>query len=102
MIRDTEAHERALFTLAEPDQGSRPFGASVARRSTVHGINGVEQSYEHGTGLVRSQRPRSAVATFLGGELGEQIKKEGAKEGKDRGEVDVDLLLQGAEKLCSV
>ena len=51
---------------------------------------------------MRSQRPRSAVATLLGGELGEQIRKEGAKEGKERGEVDVNLLLQGAEKLCSV
>ena len=102
MIRDTEAHERALFTLAEPDQGSRPFGASVARRSTVHGFNGAGQSYEYGTGLVRSQRPRSAVATFLGGDLGEQIKKATVTEGKEKGEVDVDLLLQGAEKLCSV
>ena len=101
MIRDTEPHERALFTLAEPDRGSRPFDASVARRSTVHGLNGAGQSYEHGTGLVRSQRPRSAVSTVLGGELGEQIK-ETVKEGKDKGEVDVDLLLQGAEKLCSV
>ena len=51
---------------------------------------------------MRSQRHVSAVATLLGGELGEQIRKEGAKEGKERGEVDVDLLLKGAEKLCGV
>ena len=51
---------------------------------------------------MNSRRPKSAVATLLGGELGEQVRKEGAKEGKERGEVDVDLLLKGAEKLCSV
>ena len=51
---------------------------------------------------MRYHGPRSAVATLLGGELGEQIRKEGAKEAKERGEVDVNLLLKGAEKLCSV
>lgn len=102
LIRDTEAHERALFTLAEPDRGSRSFAASVGRRSTVHGLNGTGEPYGTGNGSIRTQRPRSAVATLLGGELGEQIRKEGAKEGKERGEVDVNLLLKGAEKLCSV
>ena len=102
LIRDTEAHERALFTFAEPDRGSRPSAANVARRNTFYGLNGAEEPYGNGNGLMRSQRPRSAVATLLGGELGEQIRKEGAKEGKERGEVDVNLLLRGAEKLCSV
>ena len=102
LIRDTEAHERALFTFAEPDRGSRPSAANVARRNTFYGFNGAEEPYGNGNGLMRSQRPRSAVATLLGGELGEQIRKEGAKEGKERGEVDVNLLLRGAEKLCSV
>lgn len=103
LIRDTEAHERALFTLAEPDRGSRPSAAaSVARRSTAYGSNGTGEPYGNGNGLIRSQKPTSAVATLLGGELGEQIRKEGAKEGKGRGEVDVNLLLKGADKLCSV
>ncbi|KAL9071834.1 MAG: hypothetical protein Q9161_003934 [Pseudevernia consocians] len=102
LIRDTEAHERALFTLAEPDRGSRPSAASVARRSTVHGLNGTGEPYGNGNRLMRSQRPRSAIATLLGGELGEQIRNEGAKDGKEKGEVDVNLLLKGAEKLCSV
>ena len=51
---------------------------------------------------MRSQTHASSVATLLGGELGEQIRKEGAKENKERGEVDVNLLLKGAEKLCGV
>ena len=102
LIRDTEAHERALFTLAEPDRGSRPSTTSLAHRSTVPGLNCAGEFYGNGNGLMRSHKPRSAVATLLGGELGEQIRKEGAKEGKERGEVDVNILLKGAEKLCSV
>lgn len=51
---------------------------------------------------MRSQKQGSAVATLLGGELGEQIRKEGVREGNERGEVDVNLLLKGAEKLCGV
>ena len=49
----------------------------------------------------RSQRQGSTAATLLGGELGDQIRKETSREGKERGEVDVSLLLKGAEKLCS-
>ncbi|CAF9907260.1 MAG: hypothetical protein ALECFALPRED_003284 [Alectoria fallacina] len=102
LIRDTEVHERALFTFAEPDRGSRPSAASIAHRSTVHGLNGNGEPYGNGNDLLRSQKPRAAVATLLGGELGEQIRKEGAKEGKERGDVDVNVLLKGADKLCSV
>ena len=53
-------------------------------------------------GEKRPQKQGSAVATLLGGELGEQIRIENAKEGKDRSDVDVNLLLRGAEKLCSI
>ena len=102
LIRDTEAHERVLFTLAEPDRGSYTSAANVARRSTVHGLNGAGDNYGNGNGLLRGQRPRSAVATLLGRDFGEQMRKEGAKDGKERGQVDVELLLKGAEKLCSV
>lgn len=50
------------------------------------------------------RRPKygSAVATLLGGELGEQIQREGSKDVRERGEVNVELLLKGAEKLCGV
>ena len=94
LIRDTEAHERALFTLAPPEQLPGVPDANLPLRSTANHINGA--------GLGRSQRQGSAVATLLGGELGEQLKNENMKEGKDRGDVDVNLLLKGAEKLCSV
>ena len=94
LIRDTEAHERALFTLET--------SAQHARRSTVHGVNGNIDPYTNGAGIVRNPRHGSAVATILGGELGEQIRKESSKESKERGELDVPLLLRGAEKLCGV
>lgn len=102
LIRDTEAHERALFTLATPHQGTQSPAATVPRRSTVYGPNRTGEPYAANGELMRSQRQGSAVATLLGGELGEQIRKEGTKEGKERGEVDVNLLLKGAEKLCGV
>jgi len=55
-----------------------------------------------GGGRLRNQKNGSVVATLLGGDLGEQIRTEGTKEGKERGEVDVNVLLKGAEKLCAV
>ena len=102
LIRDTEAHERALFTFAPTDQSSRPSAATIARRSTVRGLNGARERYTNGGNFIRSHRPTAAVATLLGGDLGEQIRKESAKEAKERGDVDVNLLLKGAEKLCGV
>ena len=96
LIRDTEAHERALFTLAGSDEGPRPTTSSIARRSTVHGLNGT------GNNFSQSHRQRSTVATLLGGDLGEQVRKLGTKDGGERGEVDVNVLLKGAEKLCGI
>ena len=84
-----------MFTLAPPDQLPGVPDANLPRRSTLH-------NNTKGPTLGRTQRQGSAVATLLGGELGEQIRNEGSKEGKGRGEVDVNLLLKGAEKLCSV
>ena len=95
LIRDTEAHERALFTPGPPDD------ASTSRRSTVHGLKSNGAS-ANGSVLFRVPRHGSAVAALLGGELGEQIQKGGTNEGKEKGEVDVDILLKGAERLCRV
>ena len=93
MIRDTEAHERALFSLAASEKGPRP---SSSRRTTVFGPNGT------GNNFSQSHRQRSAVATLLGGDLGEQVRRQGAIEASERGEVDVNVLLKGAEKLCAI
>lgn len=98
LIRDTEAHERALFTLASPNDS----GTRSERRTTVHGLGGSRNSLKNGVGLIRAPRHDSAVATLLGGELGEEIRKRGMGDGRERGEVDVELLLKGAEKLCGI
>ena len=42
------------------------------------------------------------MGMVLGGDFAEQIRRVGSGGGKERGEVDVDLLLKGAEKLCDV
>lgn len=94
LIRDTEVHESALFTLSP-----NPHRADVSRRSTVHGN---KNSSANGIDFIRPPRHDSAVATLLGGKLGEEIVKGGFGNGRERGEVNVDILLKGAEKLCGV
>lgn len=95
LIRDTEAHERALFHLAPPtlptdiandSLGAAPISSAAlkARRATVN----------------PARQPRSrAVAAVLGGDLYAKIQP---SYGRHAGEIDVDILLQGAEKLATV
>jgi nitroalkane oxidase len=62
---------------------------------------------------MRAPRRNTAVAAVLGNELVERIKKGGGGgvgtgsrhrgyEPRDRQEIDVETLLEGAEKLCGV
>ena len=88
--------------LAAAEEGSRPLSAKIARRTTVYGLNGNSDSFKPPGNLPRGQGHRSAVATLLGGDLGEQIAKQALKESKDRGEPDVNALLKGAERLCGI
>lgn len=66
-----------------------------------------------GSSAIRAPRRNTAVAAVLGGDLVEQIKRGGGggpgtglgyggHEARERGEIDVDVLLRGAEKLCAV
>ncbi|KAI1323362.1 DASH complex, subunit Spc34 [Xylariaceae sp. FL0255] len=112
LIRDTEAHERALFsvppppppaTAPTPDPSSKP---SSSRRQTVFNVASGEVTTS-ATGTNRSTAPRrnTAVAAVLGGDLHEQIRRSerrGGGNGGNKDEVDVEILLQGAEKLCGV
>ncbi|SMQ51658.1 unnamed protein product [Zymoseptoria tritici ST99CH_1A5] len=98
LIRDTESHERALFHLAPPplptkpgagnDYSSGPVTAPTPapnRRATMYGGR---------------QTPRNkAVAAVLGGDLYQRTRKEGTRQ---KGEVDVEVLLEGAERLLAV
>ncbi|CAK7201851.1 hypothetical protein SEUCBS139899_004566 [Sporothrix eucalyptigena] len=113
LIRDTEAHERALFSVPppppaakavqpEPASASNPdsTASSTRRRQTVFNVAAGEVTT--GPPTVRpsaAPRRQTAVAAVLGGDLHAQIGRRAAKNG---GDVDVNILLKGAEKLCSV
>jgi len=126
LIRDTESHERALFSVPPPapppraqDPSSSTFGAINNRRTTTFNASGrssvIDGSVGGGANAVRAPRRNTAVAAVLGGDLVDRIRRGGGGgvgsglgyrhfEGRERerGEVDVEVLLEGAEKLCSV
>ncbi|KAI9653284.1 MAG: hypothetical protein M1831_006119 [Alyxoria varia] len=108
LIRDTEAHERALFSLAPRSEatGARNPSESSAPRSTAfdaEGYLGFDQQF-------KAPRSGTAVASILGGNLDERIKREYGRETQDswrekrgqKDDIDVELLLNGAEKLCGI
>ncbi|KAL9613246.1 MAG: hypothetical protein Q9167_002206 [Letrouitia subvulpina] len=101
LIRDTEAHERILFTAAS-DKGTSTINSSSFRRSIHHTNRNKGDLLSGASNVIRPPRKNTAVATLLGVELGERLRKEGTQDSKERGEVDVELLLKGAEKLCSI
>ncbi|MCJ1250059.1 hypothetical protein MMC30_007285 [Trapelia coarctata] len=101
LIRDTEAYERALFTIAPPESGS--FEPSSSRKSTIFRPNNADgENTGNIVGTYRGLRPTTAVGRILGGDMMDQIRKGTTASSRDRTEVDVDLLLRGAEKLCTV
>ncbi|RCI12210.1 hypothetical protein L249_0158 [Ophiocordyceps polyrhachis-furcata BCC 54312] len=108
LIRDTEAHERALFSVPAPSPPQdAPTSAVVVpppdeaadanrrRRQTVFSVASGEVTAAP-TGSASHPRRRTAVAAVLGGEMHEQLRAD------RKGELDVDVLLRGAEKLCGV
>ncbi|RDA91853.1 hypothetical protein CP533_3679 [Ophiocordyceps camponoti-saundersi (nom. inval.)] len=106
LIRDTEAHERALFSVPAPTPQDAPTSAAAAaadeaepdrrRRQTVFSVASGEVTAAP-TGSASHPRRRTAVAAVLGGEMHEQLRSADRK-----GELDVEVLLRGAEKLCGV
>ena len=95
LIRDTEPHESALFTTA-PQNALR---TDVAQRCTFHA---KKSSASNGLGVLRHPKHDSAVATLLVDRFGEEIAEERLGNGGEKGEVDIEILLKGAEKLCEV
>ncbi|KAK4447727.1 reticulocyte-binding protein 2 a [Podospora aff. communis PSN243] len=105
LIRDTETHERALFSVPPPpppatSQNPDPPKPS-SRRQTVFNVAGGEVTTGPPPNSNRSgpARRNTAVAAVLGGDLHAQIVRRG---GQGAGDVDIEVLLQGAEKLCNV
>lgn len=103
LIRDTEAHERALFMLAPPqDLATTQGNSSNARRRTIF------PGDKPGAGRTAPKK-HTAVAAVLGGDLADRIRRERARDaqgsrraGGQTDDIDVELLLRGAEKLCAV
>merc|ERR1711977_396818 len=101
LIRDTEPHERALFSVPPPQTHTTattpyPDPAPSSRRQTVFNVAQGEVTAGTAVGS-RAPRRNTAVAAVLGAELHSEVRK---TEGK--GEIDIDVLLRGAEKLNNV
>ncbi|QSZ33473.1 hypothetical protein DSL72_005041 [Monilinia vaccinii-corymbosi] len=101
LIRDTEPHERALFSVPPPPPPPTQIAPepkpSSSRRQTVFNVTSGEVAPASGPNG-RAPRRNTAVAAVLGAELHSQVRK--TENG--RGEVDVEVLLKGAEKLNAV
>ncbi|KAK3305832.1 DASH complex subunit Spc34, partial [Chaetomium strumarium] len=112
LIRDTEAHERALFSVPPPAppasrQNPDPPKPS-SRRQTVFNVAAGEVTTGPPPNSTRSSGPvarrNTAVVAVLGGDLHAQIVRgRGGQGGRgEGGDVDIEVLLHGAEKLCAV
>ncbi|OHF04421.1 DASH complex subunit Spc34 [Colletotrichum orchidophilum] len=116
LIRDTEAHERALFSVPPPppppssaasqNPDSKP---TTSRRQTVFNVASGEVttgpppgSSRAGGGGVGGPRRHTAVSAVLGGDLHAQLRRGERQAASKGGDVDVEVLLQGATKLCGV
>jgi len=101
LIRDTEPHERALFSVPPPPPpvtSTTPYAdpKSSTRRQTVFNVAAGEVTAGTTTGS-RAPRRNTAVAAVLGAELHSEVRK---TEGK--GEIDIEVLMRGVEKLNNV
>ncbi|KAJ6115063.1 hypothetical protein N7486_000841 [Penicillium sp. IBT 16267x] len=101
LIRDTEAHERALFQV---DPSVKAHGSRRAtRRGTTFSAESENESMATRIYSARSNRSQSAVARVLGSDMMEEIKRStGTSTRGPRGEVNIEVLLRGAEILCNV
>lgn len=72
------------------------------RRSTVFNLNGNSEPGVNGASVIRGPRRTTAVSMLLGGDVVDQMRRGQSGEGREKGEMDVEALLQGAEKLCGV
>ncbi|KUJ14885.1 DASH complex, subunit Spc34 [Mollisia scopiformis] len=104
LIRDTEPHERALFSVPPappPSTSTTPYPDPKAssRRQTVFNVAGGEVTAGTSGPGNRAPRRNTAVAAVLGPELHSEVRK---TEGKGNGELDIEVLLRGAETLNGV
>jgi len=102
LIRDTEPHERALFSVPPPPPPATSQyldpKSGTSRRQTVFNVTGGEIT-SGGNTASRAPRRNTAVAAVLGADLNSEIRR---NENQQKGEIDVEILLRGAEKLGEV
>ncbi|KAL8896662.1 MAG: hypothetical protein Q9192_002962 [Flavoplaca navasiana] len=101
LIRDTEPHERVLFSFTAPGSAPPQTHGIRPRRNTVYDLT-RESQHSSSLDVPWPPRPRSVVTTLLGSGFEEQVRSRGEQPGKERGEVDIDVLLKGADKLCAI
>ncbi|KAJ5538003.1 hypothetical protein N7494_007482 [Penicillium frequentans] len=101
LIRDTEAHERALFQV---DPSTKAHGTRRAtRRGTTFSAESDNESMATRIYSARNNRSQSAVVRVLGSDMMDEIKRStGTSTRGPRGEVNIEVLLRGAEILCNV
>ncbi|ODH40791.1 hypothetical protein ACO22_01548 [Paracoccidioides brasiliensis] len=130
LIRDTEPHERALFSIdpfSNKSNSSRHCQRRATRRATAFTGSEIRTAAMGPAGdggdsmasriyAAKHNKSHFAVAQVLGGEMLDEIKKttgantsssmsaSAASAGRAaaRGEINVDVLLRGAEMLCNV
>lgn len=102
LIRDTEAHERALFHLAAPPIPGKTSGIEYASSGLTGTGTSMPTAARRATVYGTRQPKSKAVAAVLGGELYQQTRRDVPTGAKQKRDVDVELLLLGAERLCAV
>ncbi|KAL8774963.1 MAG: hypothetical protein Q9209_000442 [Squamulea sp. 1 TL-2023] len=102
LIRDTEAHEKVLFRYAPSLPASSKDRDSGPRQNTAYASKRGSENLPNNIDFPRPSRQRSIVTTLQGTDLREQLWSGGAQPEKERGEVNVDILLKGAERLCAI
>ncbi|KAF6833988.1 dash complex subunit spc34 [Colletotrichum musicola] len=108
LIRDTEPHERALFSVPPPPAAptsANPDPKPTSRRQTVFNVASGEVTTGPPPGRAGGgggPRRHTAVSAVLGGDLHDQIRRGERQAAIKGGDVDVEVLLRGATKLCGV
>ncbi|RMJ24142.1 hypothetical protein PHISP_04977 [Aspergillus sp. HF37] len=102
LIRDTETHERALFQIDPSTQSAHASQRRATRRATQFQPEVEKESMANRIYSARDKRNQSAVARVLGSDMMEDIKRSAGTSSEARGEVNIEVLLRGAEILCGV
>lgn len=102
LIRDTEAHERALFQIDPAAKPSNPSQRRATRRGTTFQPEPEKVSMASQIYAAKNNRHQSAVARVLGSDMMEEIKRSAGTSSRGAREVNIEVLLRGAEILCNV